>query len=98
MVDVLEGFGVAESEDPIGIESALWNASLDGCKEGLPALRSSDDEANVGGQEHKRNVHISDHVRINGVDCGGALVTLIQILQSVLKKAVRSCKLTGRVI
>ena len=51
MVDVLEGFGVAESKDPIGIESAFWNASLDGCK-GLPTLRSSDDEANVGGQEH----------------------------------------------
>jgi hypothetical protein len=45
---------------------------LDGCKEGLPALQSSNDDADDEGQDHQRGVHMSDHVSISGVDCGGA--------------------------
>jgi hypothetical protein len=45
---------VAQSKDPIRIESALRNASLDGCKEGLPALQSSNDDADDEGQDHQR--------------------------------------------
>jgi hypothetical protein len=32
MVDVPKGSGIARLEDPIGIESTLWNAFLDGCQ------------------------------------------------------------------
>jgi hypothetical protein len=73
MVDVLEGSGMARLEDPTGIESALWNASLTGCKEGLQALCSSNDDGNDRGQERQRDAHMSNHRSISGVDCGEAL-------------------------
>jgi hypothetical protein len=47
------GSGVAESEDATEIECALWNASIGGCKDVLPALRSSDDDEDEGSQEHQ---------------------------------------------
>jgi hypothetical protein len=52
MDDVPQGSDVARSEDPTGIESALWNASLDGCMDVPPSLRSSDDNEDDGGHEH----------------------------------------------
>lgn len=64
---------VVRSEDPIGNESALWNASLDGCKNALPALCSSDDNEDDGGHiEHQTNICMFNHVSINGVNCGEA--------------------------
>jgi hypothetical protein len=46
------GSGMAESEDATKIECALPNASIGGCKDVLPVLRSSDDDEDEGGQEH----------------------------------------------
>jgi hypothetical protein len=40
---------VAQSEDPTGIESALRNASLDGCNEGLLVLQSFADDVDDEG-------------------------------------------------
>jgi hypothetical protein len=39
---------VVESMDANGIECALRNASLGGCKDALPAMRSSDDHEDGG--------------------------------------------------
>jgi hypothetical protein len=52
MDDAPQGFGMARLEDPMGIESTLWNASLDGCKDSLPTLRSSDDDEDDEGHEY----------------------------------------------
>jgi hypothetical protein len=52
MDDEPQGSNMARSEDLTEIESALWNASLDGCKDALPALSSSDDVEDDGGYEH----------------------------------------------
>ena len=51
MLVVLEGSDAARLEYPIGIEYTLQNASLDGCKKGLLALHSSDDDADDKNQE-----------------------------------------------
>jgi hypothetical protein len=63
---------VARSEDPIGIEFALRNASLDACKEALPALRESDDEPDDRSHEHHMDVHMSNYGSITAIGCGGA--------------------------
>ena len=49
--DVAEIFDVAASDDPVDIELPLWKASLDGCKDALPSLRSSKDNEDDGGHE-----------------------------------------------
>jgi hypothetical protein len=51
MEDVVEISGVAASDDHVDIELALRNANLDGCKDGLPSLRSSEDDKDDGGHE-----------------------------------------------
>jgi hypothetical protein len=35
-------------------------------------LRSTDNDSDDGTHEHERNVHMSYHVSINGIDCGWA--------------------------
>jgi hypothetical protein len=49
MVDVPESEGLGTSEDPTGLEAALRNSSLDGCKEVLPRRGSSSDDDEDGG-------------------------------------------------
>ena len=44
MVDVSESEGLGTFEDPMGIVTALCNSSLDGCKEGFPTWRLSNDD------------------------------------------------------
>jgi hypothetical protein len=73
MDDVPHCFGVPRSEDAAEIESALWSASLEGCKDALPALRSTNDDADDRIHQYERNVHMSYHVSISGANCGGAL-------------------------
>ena len=51
MVDELESQGLGTSEDPIGLEAALYNSSLGVCKDVVLRRRSFDDDDN-GGQDH----------------------------------------------
>jgi hypothetical protein len=66
------GSNVAGSEDATEIECALWNASIGGCKDALPALRSSDDNEDEGGEEHEGDARMSDDLSFGGVDSAGA--------------------------
>jgi hypothetical protein len=61
------GSGMAESEDATKIECALPNASIGGCKDVLPVLRSSDDDEDEGGQEHHGDGWMSDDLSFCGV-------------------------------
>jgi hypothetical protein len=72
-LNVPDGSTVANSKDSTMIEFPLWNASLDGCKEGLLALRSSDDDADDEVQERQREAPMYDYLNNNGIDRGGAL-------------------------
>jgi hypothetical protein len=72
MEGVVEIFGVATSDDHVDIEFALRNANLDGCKEALPASRSSDDDEDDGGHEKQSDVRLSDHLNIIGVNSSEA--------------------------
>jgi hypothetical protein len=58
--------GVAESEDATKIECALRNASIGGCKDALPALRSSNDDEDEGGEEHEGHARMSDDLSFGG--------------------------------
>jgi hypothetical protein len=51
MEDAPLGSGMAESEDATKIECALRNASIGGCKDALPAFRSTDYNEDEGGGE-----------------------------------------------
>jgi hypothetical protein len=64
--------GMAESEDAIEIECTLWNASIRGCKDALPAFRSFDDNEDEGGEEHEGDARMSDDLSFNGVGSAGA--------------------------
>jgi hypothetical protein len=66
MVHVLEFEDLGASEDCTGLEAALRNSSLDGCKEVLPRRQSSDDEDDDGGQEHGEGGQTGDHARVTG--------------------------------
>jgi hypothetical protein len=72
MDDTPQGSNVAQLEVSMGIDSTLRNASLDGCKDPLPPLHSSNDNEGDGSHEHQEDVRMSDYVSINGVDCGRA--------------------------
>jgi hypothetical protein len=74
MEDAPYGSNVAQSEDASGIdhEYVLWNTSFGGCKDALPTLRSYDDDEDDSGHGHQGDVHMSNHVSIGGVGCGGA--------------------------
>jgi hypothetical protein len=61
------GSNVAGSEDATEIECALWNASIGGCKDALPALCSSDDDEDEGGQEYHGDGRMSDDLSFSGV-------------------------------
>jgi hypothetical protein len=72
MEDALVGSGVAEPEDATKIECALRNASIGGCKDALPALRSSDDDEDEGGEEHQEDARMFDNLSFGGVGSSGA--------------------------
>jgi hypothetical protein len=64
--------GVAESEDATEIECALRNASIGGSKDALPALRSSNDDEDEGGEEHEGDACMFDDLSFGGVGSAGA--------------------------
>jgi hypothetical protein len=72
MVDVPEPEGLDTSEDPTGLEAALRNSSLDGCKEVFPHRGSFYDDVDDGGQECGEGGQTGDHARVTAVDSGGA--------------------------
>jgi hypothetical protein len=72
MEDVAEISGVAASDDHVDIEFALRNANLDGCKDALPTLCSSEDDEDDGGHEKQSDTRLSQHLNITGVVSGQA--------------------------
>jgi hypothetical protein len=72
MEDAPLGSGMAESEDATEIECALWNASIGGCKDALPAFRSTDDDEDEGGGEDQVDARMSDDLSFGGVGSAGA--------------------------
>jgi hypothetical protein len=72
MEDVPLGSGMAESEDATEIECALRNASIGGCKDALPAFRSTDDDEDEGGGEDQGDARMSDDLSFGGVGSLGA--------------------------
>jgi hypothetical protein len=72
MEDVAEISDVAASNDHVDIELALRNANLDGCKDALPSLRSSEDDEDDGGHEKQSDVCLPSHLNITGVVSGQA--------------------------
>jgi hypothetical protein len=72
MEDAPLGSSVAESEDVTEIECTLWNASIGGCKDALPALRSSNEDEDEGGQEHHGDGRMCDDLSFGRVGSSGA--------------------------
>jgi hypothetical protein len=72
MEDVAEISSVAASDDHVDIEFVLRNANLDGCKDALPALRSSEDDEDNGGHEKQSDTCLSENLNITGVVSGQA--------------------------
>jgi hypothetical protein len=72
MEDAPLGSGMAESEDATEIECALRNASIGGCKDALPAFRSTDDDEDEGGGEDQVDARMSDDLSFGGVGSAGA--------------------------
>jgi hypothetical protein len=72
MENVAEISGVAAFDDHVDIELALRNANLDGYKDALPSLRSSEDDADDGGHEKQSDVCLPSHLNIIGVVSGQA--------------------------
>jgi hypothetical protein len=73
MEDVAEISGAAASDDHIDIELVLRNTNLDGCKDALPSLRSSDNDEDDGGHEKQSDVRLPSHLNIAGVVSSQAL-------------------------
>jgi hypothetical protein len=71
MEDAPLGFGMAESEDAIEIECTLRNASIGGCKDALPAFRSTDYDEDEGGGEDQVDARMSDDLSFDGVGSAG---------------------------
>jgi hypothetical protein len=63
---------VAAFDDHVDIELALRNANLDGCKDALPSLRSSEDDEDDGGHEKQSDVRLPSHLNITRVVSGQA--------------------------
>jgi hypothetical protein len=64
---------VALPEYATGIESVLRNSSLNGCKDALLALHSSNDNEDGGSHGCQEDIHMFNHVSTGGVDSGEAL-------------------------
>ena len=67
MEDVVEISNVVAFDNPIDIEIAFWKTSLDGCKDALPLLRSSEDNEDDEGHEKQSDVRLPSHLNITGV-------------------------------
>ena len=67
MEDVLEGCDTTKSEDAIEIDYALWNASISGCKDVLPAFCSTNDDEDEGGGEDQVDACMSNNLSFDGV-------------------------------
>jgi hypothetical protein len=72
MENVAEISGVATCDDHVDIKLALRNANLDGCKDTLPSLRSSEDDEDDGGHEKQSDVRLPSHLNITRVVSGQA--------------------------
>jgi hypothetical protein len=72
MENVAEISGIAASDDHVDIELVLRNANLDGCKDVLPSLCSSEDDEDDGGHEKQSDVRLPSHLNITGVVSGQA--------------------------
>ena len=59
--------GAVESEDANKIEWVLWNASISGCKDALPAFHSTDDNEDEGGSEDQVDANMSNDLSFSGV-------------------------------
>jgi hypothetical protein len=70
--DVVEISDVAAFDNHVNIELALRNANLEGCKDVLPSLRSSEDDEDDGGHEKQSDVRLPSHLNITGVVSGQA--------------------------
>jgi hypothetical protein len=70
--NVAEISGVAAFDDHVDIELALRNANLDGCKDALPSLCSSEDDEDDGGHEKQSDVCLPSHLNITRVVSGQA--------------------------
>ena len=64
--------GASGSEDATEIEYAFRNASITGCKDVLPAFRSSHDNDDERGGEDQVDARMSDDLSFNGVGSVGA--------------------------
>ena len=95
--------GVVEFEDAIEIECALWNASIDGCKDVLLAFCSFDDDEDEGGEEHEGDARMFNDLSFGGIRSTGVVHELDsnladyfgqgnqgQLTQMVGQKAVHS--------
>ena len=72
MEDAPVDSSMGESEDATEIECALRNASIGGCKDTLPAFRSTDDDEDEGGGEDHVEARMSDDLSFGGVASVGA--------------------------
>jgi hypothetical protein len=72
MEDAPLGSGMAEFEDATEIECALRNASIGGCKDALPAFRSTDYDEDERGDEDQVDARMSDDLSFGGVGSLGA--------------------------
>jgi hypothetical protein len=72
MVDVPEPEGLDTSEDPTGLEAALRNSSLDGCKEVFLHRGSFDDDDEEGGQDRGEGGQTGNHACVTVVNSTGA--------------------------
>jgi hypothetical protein len=70
MEDVAEISGADASDDHVDIELALQNTNLDGCKDALSSLRSSEDDEDDGGHEKQSDFCWPTHLNITGVVSG----------------------------
>jgi hypothetical protein len=80
--------GMAESENATEIECALRNASIGGCKDALPALRSSNDDEDEGGEEHEGDARRSNDLSFGGVGSVGGM-SPIQTSWTIPDRAMR---------
>jgi hypothetical protein len=83
MVDIPESEGLDTSEDPMGLEAALRNSSLDGCKEVFQHRGSSDDNDEDNGHDRGEGGQMGDHARVTAVDSAGASGNPFQILGNI---------------
>jgi hypothetical protein len=72
MEDVVEISDVTASDDHIDIELALQNVNLDGCKDALPSLRSSEDDEDDGGHEKQFAFRLPSHLNNTRIVSGQA--------------------------